>query len=1039
MRVERRGAGLVFSTAMGRKPSTEKKKRGPKRLKKSPKLEEKDETDQSLRELPVKKKSRDPGNVSVTAKIDMQAVTAEDVVTPKTQDGEVILDVECGPNKATLFLSKLCQGSKGPCISFQGTWLTPNEFQFVSGRETAKDWKRSIRHNGKSIKLLMAKDILTITTENTKSGGDSMPKKKTKSKLDKKKCSEENVVNGEMKNALVTCPEAENKENVQLENKSSNDSDDLKKDGVKSSTDDDTEREESWEGGSDTTEPVDYDFDKSGFDEVTSNLISECDAIKAVAKLKTEDGDKTKSNSVVLDEVAQKITPSNSDKILQKEGDDSERKAESFDCNHISAKINGGKNETKSETCSSDNKAKDNDVSDEIKRSPSEEAKQISAVPVLKIKKRRIAKKNKTKDLDIKHSKKVTTEKIRKRKRKLSVSTAKAAKYTEGEKLASEGSDEGANGGKAADDNFEQSDKNDNSVVANDKISCSRESRLGSIINQLRESKEKRKSDHYDEDVTMADYSSPESEEKSENVITSIPTSTETKSGENGGKKHSSNREKSPRKHNQVKRSPYYMKKEAKQKYLEIFERSTGASSADKSEEKPAINNPDTEMSPESRVRKETDSTSVSSPGHSESAPVAPTEKTDENRNQSSKPCKPFSIDSIISTGQHSANKFTSVPDSTKTTIPTISIPRTPASLSLSSSSSIFSHHSPTEYNVFRKSPNSTSPNRTNSPLSRKEHILQRTGSPRNGERSPLPNPSDPYNEYMKALAATYPILPGPAFYDHYFRSPEMPLHPGFVHPYMFPAFAEHNHHLQSLAAAAAVRPQTAKSKSVTSPKVASPAVLDLTRLPHMMTSLPSSSFTTTSTMPSDSSKRAGKRPSASSGESVLDLSVKRPKLHTSNIFDIPKCSVENPFNSHAYRLHQELYGAWQSEHSSLLNSKHTHVSNGKVSKYDGTSCQCAENISKDVRNWSVEKVGQFLKSLDGCSPYVKIFQESRISGKYLPLLTTDQLVQHLGMKDKPARILCEAVTNKVLELRKYSIPCAYCKTKKPMQSRVCF
>lgn len=217
--------------------------------------------------------------------------------------------------------------------------------------------------------------------------------------------------------------------------------------------------------------------------------------------------------------------------------------------------------------------------------------------------------------------------------------------------------------------------------------------------------------------------------------------------------------------------------------------------------------------------------------------------------------------------------------------------------------------------------------------------------------------------------------MPGPAFYDHYFRSPEIPLHPGFVHPYMFPVFAEQNHHFQSLAAAAAaVRPQTAKSKSVTSPKVASPAVLDLTRLPHKMTSSPSSSFTTTSTTPSDSSKRAGKRSSASSAESVLDLSVKRPKLHASNIFDIPMCSVENPFNSHAYRLHQELYGAWQSEHSSsLLNSKHTHVNNGRVSKYDGTSCQCAENISKDVRNWSVENVGQFLKSLDGCSPYVKV------------------------------------------------------------------
>lgn len=36
------------------------------------------------------------------------------------------------------YLSKLCQGSKGPCIWFEGSWLTPNEFQYISGRETAK-------------------------------------------------------------------------------------------------------------------------------------------------------------------------------------------------------------------------------------------------------------------------------------------------------------------------------------------------------------------------------------------------------------------------------------------------------------------------------------------------------------------------------------------------------------------------------------------------------------------------------------------------------------------------------------------------------------------------------------------------------------------------------------------------------------------------------------------------------------------------------------------------------------------------------------
>lgn len=236
-----------------------------------------------------------------------------------------------------------------------------------------------------------------------------------------------------------------------------------------------------------------------------------------------------------------------------------------------------------------------------------------------------------------------------------------------------------------------------------------------------------------------------------ENVTSNIPTkSAETKNSENGGKKHSSNREKSPRKHNQVKRSPYYMKKEAKQKYLEIFESSTGASSADKND----ANSPINQLSPESCVSTETDSTSVTSPGPAESVPIAATEKMDENRNQF-KLLKPFSIDSIISTSQNSTNKFSSVPDSTKKPIPTICIPNT--TLSSSSSSNIaLKNLSPTDYNVFRKSPNSMSPNRTHSPLSRKEHILQRTGSPRNGERSPLQNPTDHYNEYMKALAATY-------------------------------------------------------------------------------------------------------------------------------------------------------------------------------------------------------------------------------------------------------------------------------------------
>jgi hypothetical protein len=78
---------------------------------------------------------------------------------------DIVLEVECGSNKGLLYLSRLCRGSRGACILFQKTWLTPNQFQTVSGRETAKDWKRSIRHRGRSVKLLMSKGILPQNSE----------------------------------------------------------------------------------------------------------------------------------------------------------------------------------------------------------------------------------------------------------------------------------------------------------------------------------------------------------------------------------------------------------------------------------------------------------------------------------------------------------------------------------------------------------------------------------------------------------------------------------------------------------------------------------------------------------------------------------------------------------------------------------------------------------------------------------------------------------------------------------------------------------
>ena len=90
--------------------------------------------------------------------------TGEDevLIFPIEEDGETCIDVQCGPNEAYMYLAKLCGGSRGACIKFTDKWLTPNEFQLVSGRETAKDWKRSIRHKGRSLKLLISKGLITV-------------------------------------------------------------------------------------------------------------------------------------------------------------------------------------------------------------------------------------------------------------------------------------------------------------------------------------------------------------------------------------------------------------------------------------------------------------------------------------------------------------------------------------------------------------------------------------------------------------------------------------------------------------------------------------------------------------------------------------------------------------------------------------------------------------------------------------------------------------------------------------------------------------
>lgn len=83
----------------------------------------------------------------------------------RSLDDAVILPVTCGCSEAELVLNRLESGSRGACVrQTDGSWLTPNEFQLISGRGNAKDWKRSIRHHGHSLKSLVEEGFLSLAS-----------------------------------------------------------------------------------------------------------------------------------------------------------------------------------------------------------------------------------------------------------------------------------------------------------------------------------------------------------------------------------------------------------------------------------------------------------------------------------------------------------------------------------------------------------------------------------------------------------------------------------------------------------------------------------------------------------------------------------------------------------------------------------------------------------------------------------------------------------------------------------------------------------
>lgn len=67
--------------------------------------------------------------------------------------------VTCADNDAKFYKDRFARGSIGKCVWFKGRWITPNEFQAVSGRQSSKDWKRSIRLNGRCLKEYISEGL----------------------------------------------------------------------------------------------------------------------------------------------------------------------------------------------------------------------------------------------------------------------------------------------------------------------------------------------------------------------------------------------------------------------------------------------------------------------------------------------------------------------------------------------------------------------------------------------------------------------------------------------------------------------------------------------------------------------------------------------------------------------------------------------------------------------------------------------------------------------------------------------------------------
>jgi chromatin remodeling complex protein RSC6 len=67
-----------------------------------------------------------------------------------------VLKISCGEKEAQFHVAKFTAGGRSKCVFYRKQWVTPVELEEFCGRGASHNWKRTLKHSGKAVGVLIA-------------------------------------------------------------------------------------------------------------------------------------------------------------------------------------------------------------------------------------------------------------------------------------------------------------------------------------------------------------------------------------------------------------------------------------------------------------------------------------------------------------------------------------------------------------------------------------------------------------------------------------------------------------------------------------------------------------------------------------------------------------------------------------------------------------------------------------------------------------------------------------------------------------------